>query len=152
MPFPRIWRRVALVWTEVLEECTASVIRVERISELGTILVVTSNWSTLRRTTNSLFIFTVLMEVICSSEISVLTRLPLSHLIVTTMETSNLAHSSPSSWFHDKGYKFWNCSCTFGFPKSSSVSMTFCLPVLSHFRVCTFCINMCTAQFPLISQ
>jgi hypothetical protein len=43
-------RRVALVTTEVLEEVIASIIRVERIGELG-MLAVTSNWSTLQRTT-----------------------------------------------------------------------------------------------------
>jgi hypothetical protein len=38
--------RVALVRTDVSEECIASVIRVERISELGTTLARTSNRST----------------------------------------------------------------------------------------------------------
>jgi hypothetical protein len=36
-------RRVALVRTEVSEECRASIIRVTRIGELGTTLAVTSN-------------------------------------------------------------------------------------------------------------
>jgi hypothetical protein len=35
--------RVALVRTDVLEECVASIIRVTRIGELGTTLAVTSN-------------------------------------------------------------------------------------------------------------
>jgi hypothetical protein len=43
---------VALVRTDVLEERGASVIRVERICELGKTLAVTSNCSTLRRNTN----------------------------------------------------------------------------------------------------
>jgi hypothetical protein len=41
-------RRVALVRTDVSEELTASIIRVTRIGELGT-LAVTSNRRTLRR-------------------------------------------------------------------------------------------------------
>jgi hypothetical protein len=44
-------RRVALVRTEVSEEFSDSFIRVTRIGELGTILVVTSNRRTLRRNT-----------------------------------------------------------------------------------------------------
>jgi hypothetical protein len=40
--------RVALVRTEVSEECVASIISVTRISELGTTLAVSSNLSTLR--------------------------------------------------------------------------------------------------------
>jgi hypothetical protein len=43
-------RRVALVRTDVLEECSASIIRVTRIGELGT-SAVTSNRRTLRRST-----------------------------------------------------------------------------------------------------
>jgi hypothetical protein len=44
--------RVALVRTDVSEELIASFIRVKRIGELGTTLAVTSNRSTLRRSTN----------------------------------------------------------------------------------------------------
>jgi demethoxyubiquinone hydroxylase (CLK1/Coq7/Cat5 family) len=44
-------RRVALVRTDVSQELNASIIRVTRIGELGTKLVVTSNRHTLRRTT-----------------------------------------------------------------------------------------------------
>jgi hypothetical protein len=40
-------RRVVLVRTDVLEELSASIIRVTRISELGTTLAVTSNRRTL---------------------------------------------------------------------------------------------------------
>jgi hypothetical protein len=43
-----MWRRVALVRTDVSEERIASIIGVERIGELGTTLAVTSNWSTLQ--------------------------------------------------------------------------------------------------------
>jgi hypothetical protein len=65
----------------------ASIIRVRRIGELGTMLVVTSNRLTLQRNTNSILqllvtanvssspiLVTLMMEVICSSEMSVLTR------------------------------------------------------------------------------
>jgi hypothetical protein len=41
--------RVAVVRTDVLEEFSASFIRVTRIGELGTILAVTSSRRTLRR-------------------------------------------------------------------------------------------------------
>jgi hypothetical protein len=44
-------RRVALVRTDVSEELSASFIRVTRLGEIGTTLVVTSNRSTLRRNT-----------------------------------------------------------------------------------------------------
>jgi hypothetical protein len=44
-------RRVTLVGTDVSEELNASFIRVTRIGELGTTLVVTSNRRTLRRNT-----------------------------------------------------------------------------------------------------
>jgi hypothetical protein len=46
-------RRVALVRTDVSEELSASIIRVTRIGELGT-LGVTSNRRTLRRDTRAL--------------------------------------------------------------------------------------------------
>jgi hypothetical protein len=42
-------RRVALVRTDVSEELSASFIRVTRIGELGTMLALTSNRRTLRR-------------------------------------------------------------------------------------------------------
>jgi hypothetical protein len=43
-------RRVAVVRVDVSEECSASIIRVTRIGELGTTLAVTSNRSVLTRT------------------------------------------------------------------------------------------------------
>jgi hypothetical protein len=49
MPSFGMLRRVALVRTNVSEERIASIIRVTRIGELGTMLTVTSNQSTLRR-------------------------------------------------------------------------------------------------------
>jgi hypothetical protein len=50
MPSFGMLRRVALVRTDVSEELSASIIRVTRIGELGT-LAVTSNPLTLRRNT-----------------------------------------------------------------------------------------------------
>jgi hypothetical protein len=72
-------RRVALVRTDVSEELRASIIRVTRFGELGT-LAVTSNRRTLRRllvTANvlsSLNLVTLMKEALGSSETSVLTR------------------------------------------------------------------------------
>jgi hypothetical protein len=83
-------RHVALVRTDVSEELSASIIRVTRIGELGT-LAVTSNRRTLRVqfvvlrsmrrllvTTNvvpsSPILVTLMMEALSSSETSVLTR------------------------------------------------------------------------------
>jgi hypothetical protein len=43
MPSSGTLHRVALVRTDVSENCSASIIRVTRIGELGTMLVVTSN-------------------------------------------------------------------------------------------------------------
>jgi hypothetical protein len=73
-----MWRRVALVITNVPEECSASIITVTRISELGTTLTLTSNRHTLRRNTDvgcsSPILVTLVLEALCSSEKSVLTR------------------------------------------------------------------------------
>jgi hypothetical protein len=52
MPSSGMLCRVAVVGTEVLEEPSASIIRVTGIGELGTTLAVTSNRRTLRRTAN----------------------------------------------------------------------------------------------------
>jgi hypothetical protein len=46
-------RRVALAKTDVSKELSTSIIRVTRIGELGTTLVVSSNRRTLRRNTKS---------------------------------------------------------------------------------------------------
>jgi hypothetical protein len=46
-----MFRRVALVRTDVSEKLSASFIKVSRIGELGTTLAVTSNRRTLRRNT-----------------------------------------------------------------------------------------------------
>jgi hypothetical protein len=73
--------RVALVRTDVSEEPSASIIRVTRIGELGT-LAVTSSLCTLRRKTllvtanvpSSPILVVLMMEALSSSETSVLTR------------------------------------------------------------------------------
>jgi hypothetical protein len=83
-------RHVALVRTDVLEELSASFIRVTRIDELGTTLAVTSNRRMLRTNTgnyrmrrllvtarvvpSSLILVTLMKEAQSSSETSVLTR------------------------------------------------------------------------------
>jgi hypothetical protein len=88
-------RLVALVRTDVSEELSASFIRVIRIGELGTTLVVTSNRRTLRRNTTWYFgiffysvrrllvtasvvpsspLVTLIKEALSFSETSVLTR------------------------------------------------------------------------------
>jgi hypothetical protein len=51
MASSEMFRRVALVRTDVSEELSASFIRVTRIGELGTTLAVTSNRRMLRRNT-----------------------------------------------------------------------------------------------------
>jgi hypothetical protein len=74
-----MFRHVALVRTDGLDEHIASIIGVTRIGELGT-LAVTSNRSTLRRNTmfsvvpSSPILVTMMMEAIRSSETSVLTK------------------------------------------------------------------------------
>jgi hypothetical protein len=83
-------RRVTLVRSDVSEERSASIIRVTRIGELGAMLAITSNRSTLRRNTahlvflcsvrrlivvpSSPILVTLMMERIRSSEESVFTR------------------------------------------------------------------------------
>jgi hypothetical protein len=81
-------RRVVLVRTDVLEQLSASFIRVTRICELGTTLAVTSNRRTLRRNTkvrqllvrasvvfSSPILVTLMKEALSYSETSVLTRI-----------------------------------------------------------------------------
>jgi hypothetical protein len=63
-------RHVALLITDVSKEVSASIIRMARIGELGT-LAVTSNCRTLLR---SPIVATLLMEALRSSETSVLKR------------------------------------------------------------------------------
>jgi hypothetical protein len=76
-------RRVALVRTDVSEECFASIIRVTKIGDLGTTLDVTSNRRRLRKNTKTVtanfipsspILVTLMMEALSSSEMSVPTR------------------------------------------------------------------------------
>jgi hypothetical protein len=60
------------VRTDVSEEPIASIIRVKRTSELGTVLAVTSKSS-------KLILSTLMIKVICYSETSVLTRATWRH-------------------------------------------------------------------------
>jgi hypothetical protein len=80
MPSSGMLRRVALVRTEVLEDRSASIIRVTRIGKLVITLAVTSNrcMQCLLVTANidpsSLILVTLMMEASLSSETLVLTR------------------------------------------------------------------------------
>jgi hypothetical protein len=84
MPSSGMLRRVALVRTDLSEELSATIIIMTRIGELGTTLAIISNRRTIQTnkvlrllvTTNvpsSLILVTLMMEVISSSETSVLT-------------------------------------------------------------------------------
>jgi hypothetical protein len=67
-------RPVALVSTDVSEECIVSIIRVKRIGALESVLAVTSNRSILRGNSTSPILVILMMEAIRSSETSLLTR------------------------------------------------------------------------------
>jgi hypothetical protein len=76
MPSSGMLRRVALIRTDVSEECIASLIRVTRSGELGTTLAVTSNGRsahlllvTANVVPSSPLLVTLMMEVKRSSEI-----------------------------------------------------------------------------------
>jgi hypothetical protein len=74
-------RRLALVRRDVSEELSASFIRVTRIGDLGTTLTVTSNRRTLGCVVPSApILVTLMMEALCSSEMSVLTRATRSNI------------------------------------------------------------------------
>jgi hypothetical protein len=85
-----MWGRVPLVRSDVSEERMASIIRVERINELGITLPVTSV------VPSSPILFTLMMAVIRTSETSILTRAAERHIqktaffIVTAVKVSNL--------------------------------------------------------------
>jgi hypothetical protein len=76
--------RVALLSTNVSEEISSSSIRVTRIDELGTTLAVISNVRQLLFTANvfqiSPILVNLMMEVLISSETSVLTRATLRNI------------------------------------------------------------------------
>jgi hypothetical protein len=98
--------RVALVRADISEEHVASIIEVKRISKLETMLTVTRNRSTLLQlivTVNavpsSLVFVNLMMEAICYSKTSVITRvtrrriLETAFFIVTAVKISNLTQS-----------------------------------------------------------
>jgi hypothetical protein len=68
-----MWGSLALVRTDVSDECIGSIIRVNWIRELGKTLAVTVKWS-------SLILTTLMMEAILSSETSVLTKATRRHI------------------------------------------------------------------------
>jgi hypothetical protein len=81
MPSSGMLSHVALVRIDVSDEPSASIIRVTRIGELGTMLTVTSNQCSVHRllvTVNvvpsSPILVTLMIEALGSSETSVLTR------------------------------------------------------------------------------
>jgi hypothetical protein len=76
--------RVALVRTDVSEELSASIIRVTRISELGT-LAVTRNRRALRRTTKLHLVTIHLVFLLCIRRLLVTANVPTSPILVTLM-------------------------------------------------------------------
>jgi hypothetical protein len=67
-------RRVALVRNDVSEELSASIIRVRRISELGTLAVTSRLLVTANVVPSSPILVTLIMEELSTTETSVLTR------------------------------------------------------------------------------
>jgi hypothetical protein len=73
-------RRVALVRSDVSEELSASIIRVTRTGELGTMLAVTSNRRMLRRNTKLVFLRSVRQLLVAACVV------PSSPILVTLMK------------------------------------------------------------------
>jgi hypothetical protein len=69
-------RRVALVGTDVSEEGITSTIRMKRIGEVGTTLLVTTNV-----VPSSPILVTLIMEALRSSETTILTRATLHNIL-----------------------------------------------------------------------
>jgi hypothetical protein len=90
MPSSRKLRRVALVRTDVSEEHIASIIRVTRISDLGTTLVITSNRSTLRRNTRDCYRCFYFAETSVVTRTDGVTFKNTAFFIVTAVKTSDL--------------------------------------------------------------
>jgi hypothetical protein len=85
-------RRVALVRNEVSEKLSASFIKVTRIGELGTTLVVTSNQRTLV-TASSPILVTLMKEALSFSETSVVIRATWRNIPEDTILHSNIIHA-----------------------------------------------------------
>jgi hypothetical protein len=109
MPSSWMLRRVALVRTDVSEERSASIIRVRRVGELHIVflrsvcrLLVTAN-----TIPSSSILVTLMIEVLRSSETSVLTRATWRNIpevfTDTAMKTSNLtARKRFRNWMHSR--------------------------------------------------
>jgi hypothetical protein len=74
MPSSRMLHRVALVRPDVLEECSAPIISVTRIGELELLHSMRQLLVTANAVPSSLYLVTLMMEALRSSETSVLTR------------------------------------------------------------------------------
>jgi hypothetical protein len=81
MPSSGVWRRVAVVRTEVSEECIASSIRVTRIGQLGTLAIISDFLrsvlqllATANVVPSSPILVTLMLEARRSSETSILAR------------------------------------------------------------------------------
>jgi hypothetical protein len=85
MPYSGTLRRGAHVRTDVSEERTASIIRVTRICQLVRALVLTSNVVTI-----SPILVTLMVQEICSSETSFLTRLTRCHTPFRSRRRGNI--------------------------------------------------------------
>jgi hypothetical protein len=116
--------RVVLVRTDVSWDLSTSFIRVTRVGELGGTLPVTSNWRTLRRNTKLLVTVNVvpsspnlviLMEVLNSSETSVLTRAIRCNISEESIFRSQLLFQNPvvQLQFCSRGSKYRLRSCDF---------------------------------------
>jgi hypothetical protein len=108
-------RCVALVRTNVSEECITSIIRVTRNGKQGRTLAVTSNRSMLQLLVTAniptlLILVTLMMEAICYTETSVLTRatgctIPEDRL--TSQTIPRYLSTGPRKVYH----RYVRCSC-----------------------------------------
>jgi hypothetical protein len=101
-----MWRRVALIRTDISGELSATIIRVARIGELGT-LAATSKRRTLLSNTNVPhlpILVTLVMQALRSSETSVFTRItpsniPEDGILHTAVKTTNLTYHYPTELY-----------------------------------------------------